>query len=147
MAKFSAKPLQWAKRGECIVCISHQVDTAGYPVIRRKGKFGRIGRLMLRRKYGKLGKLVMRHTCDNRNCISPAHIIIGTRTDNMRDMISRGRKRLGRSAKLSLELVEAAKCMRHEGWTNGQIARQFGVCIGTISEAVNGHTWKVMTSA
>lgn len=96
---------------------------------------------MLRRRYGKLGKLVMRHTCDNRTCISPAHIIVGTRTDNMRDMLSRGRKRLGKTAKLNHELVEAAKSMRHEGWTVRQIASQFGVCLDTISKAINGHTW------
>ena len=88
---FRPKPIAWIKDGDCMICTSHRPDTAGYPCIRRNGKSGRIGRLILRRKHGKLGKLVMRHTCDNRMCISPAHIIIGTRMDNIRDMIERGR--------------------------------------------------------
>lgn len=36
------------------------------------------------------GKLV-RHTCDNRICCNPSHLILGTSKDNMRDMYSRGR--------------------------------------------------------
>lgn len=31
------------------------------------------------------------HTCDNKLCVNPNHIFIGTRSDNMNDMISKGR--------------------------------------------------------
>jgi hypothetical protein len=37
----------------------------------------------------------IRHTCDNRRCCNPAHVIVGTRLDNVRDMVSRGRNRNG----------------------------------------------------
>jgi hypothetical protein len=88
---FRPKPITWIRDGECMICTSHRCDTSGYPSANRDGKFSRIGRLILRRKYGKLGKLVMRHTCDQRLCINPAHLLIGTRMDNIQDMIQRGR--------------------------------------------------------
>lgn len=36
------------------------------------------------------GKLVL-HTCDNRLCVNPDHLYIGTYIDNRADMLSRGR--------------------------------------------------------
>ena len=31
------------------------------------------------------------HACDNRKCINPEHLSVGTRSDNMRDCASKGR--------------------------------------------------------
>ena len=33
------------------------------------------------------------HTCDVRNCINPEHLFLGTQSDNIRDMATKGRHR------------------------------------------------------
>lgn len=75
--------------------------------------------------------LDVRHTCDNRRCINPEHLLLGTRLDNMQDAVARGRQARGSrlphtkvSALVEAEIVALAKA----GVKYKDVATLFGIC-------------------
>lgn len=88
------------------------------------------------------------HRCDNPACVNPAHLFLGTHLENAADRESKGRGRspgspgqLNPKAKLSLEQVLSARALVLAGISRAEIARQWGVCKGTVARAVKGTTW------
>ena len=93
------------------------------------------------------------HRCDNRKCVNPNHLFIGTRADNMQDAKSKGRLSTGEShsakvrgslsgsSKLSEEDVITIKELLANGVFGAEIARRYGVDKSTISCITTGKTW------
>lgn len=103
------------------------------------------------------------HRCDNRRCVNPSHLFLGTQMDNMRDKIAKGRASCGEKHSLAtkiktprgsqnptaklveadipqiLELAKAGKFQR-------EIAAQFGVSKTAIGYILRGRNWKHLTS-
>jgi hypothetical protein len=85
----------------CFEVISHKPGSNGYITIRywRLGENGRphpdrgsAHRFIYEKNHGPIPDgLVIRHTCDNKKCINPAHLIIGTQKENLQDCFDRGR--------------------------------------------------------
>jgi hypothetical protein len=82
------------------------------------------------------------HACDNRACVNPAHLFIGTRADNMQDMIRKGRDPKP-NARLTPEQIKVIRCRWTAGGiTHTKLAAEYGVCRQAIGKIVNRMRWK-----
>ena len=86
------------------------------------------------------------HTCDNRICVNPDHLFIGSRSDNMQDCSKKGRLRPGHlflsgekniNAKLKKGDIYRILLLKSEGKTMGKIAQLFNVAPCTLFRAIN----------
>jgi hypothetical protein len=94
--------------------------------------------------------LVAMHICDNRLCVNPNHIVLGTNRANMYDMKRKHRSPSGErhhAAKLTMEqahrIREAAKTFDYA--THGQLAKQFGVSRSTVTKILSGQAYRTGT--
>ena len=91
---------------------------------------------------------VVRHTCDNRACCNPNHLIKGSPKDNVRDCIERGRlsNRAGEMngrAVLSKQAVLDIRKIHSSGmWSYGLLSQLFDVPRSTIINVIKHRTWK-----
>ena len=65
----------------------------GYGKVRYKGRLDCAHRASFEIAFGRIGEgLHICHKCDVPACINPDHLFAGTRQDNMRDMVKKGRE-------------------------------------------------------
>lgn len=86
---------------------------------------------------------VICHKCDVPACINPAHLFKGTRLDNNRDKVAKGRQFRGGThprSKLTEDDVGRILSMRH--MTGKAVAGIFGVNQSTIARIWSGDRWK-----
>lgn len=92
---------------------------------------------------------VVRHTCDNRICCNPAHLIDGTQKENIQDSIIKGRFSfppiLRGEAHGEAVLTEAEVHEIRRRRTNGEkliaIAREFGISESLVGVITRGEGW------
>ncbi len=115
----------------------------GYGSIRIDGKAMRAHRVAYELEKGEIPDgMLLRHTCDNRECVNPDHLIPGTSKDNTNDALVRGRHVCGDKhfkAKLSNHAVTAIRAAFDAGVPGRFLAKQFGVTESMISQIKNGN--------
>ena len=87
------------------------------------------------------------HTCDNRACVNPAHLWLGTNDDNIADMLRKRRNARGErmgSAKLRPEQVIA---IRQSSGASRKIAAQYGVSSRCILQIRRGVSWRHLSAS
>lgn len=93
------------------------------------------------------------HRCDNRRCINPEHLFVGTRLENMQDCKTKGRTAVGAmlndrkgdaagAAKLTWDQVRRIRQERPRGAKARAAAASLGVSVDNIRKIIAGITWK-----
>lgn len=96
------------------------------------------------------GKQVL-HRCDNRCCVNPDHLFLGTHKDNMADMAAKGRaaRSPGPSnpshAKLTEDDVRTMLGLRAAGEKVLTLAAKFSVSKGMVQHICHGRKWAHVT--
>ncbi len=111
------------------------------------GKTCRSHRIAWELHFGDIpDNLCVCHECDNPKCVNPNHLFLGTHTDNMQDMIRKGRGAKGvyriNNPKLSPDQIieirikyAAGKCSQEN------LGRRYNISETQIGRIVRGEQW------
>ena len=108
------------------------------------GKFQIDGKAMPAHRFayanfvGEIGDLHVLHKCDNRKCVNPEHLFLGTIADNVADMDAKGRR--NPHPKITHDMAGAMRKLRAERYSQQHIADQFGVSQALVSRMLRGIT-------
>lgn len=88
--------------------------------------------------------LCVLHSCDNRGCVNPDHLSLGTKLDNAQDARSRGRIPMGAdrpSSKLTPDAVLKIRAARAAGESFKAIGRRFNISAQTVHKIHHRRLW------
>lgn len=112
----------------------------GYGVISVKCKKWSTHRLAYTLTHGEIpaGMLVC-HKCDNRKCINPDHLFLGTVKDNALDAARKGRLSYSKPKKIAADKCNEIVTLLTAGSSYGEIAVAFNVSRQSIANFVARH--------
>lgn len=94
-----------------------------------------------------LSDLHVLHRCDNRCCVNPEHLFLGSNRDNIADKVAKGRQARNAGIKHpSVKLTEEqALAVYADQRPFSEIARSFGLTRGTVVGIKSGKSWAFLT--
>lgn len=131
-------------RGECWEWQGPFFKATGYGAFWMDGQNRGAHRVAWEMTHGPIPKgVVIRHTCDNRRCVNPHHLVSGSQSDNMADMVGRGRSMVGErnhQCKLSSMQVLAMRG-RWPQESMRALATEYGVSRRLVGMIVHRQKW------
>lgn len=86
--------------------------------------------------------MVVCHTCDNRICVRPDHLFLGTQAENVADRDAKGRAARGERQWKARLTEQDVRYIRASGKTAYRLAKDFGMDKSTIQAVLNRESWK-----
>lgn len=121
----------------------------GYGHLRWKNKYISAHRASYMLFHGEIQKnLVVCHKCDNPPCVNPDHLFIGTRKDNMQDMIKKGRAHFVAQynhpmKKINFDIAEKIRMLiKNKEKSICEISKEFNLSKDYIYNIKNNKVWK-----
>lgn len=139
---------------KCLRLLNYRYNAKGYLQVWFEDKAYLLTRLILEHRlerklvYGMDNRLTDEcalHHCDQRFCINPDHLFLGTRTDNAKDRDRKDRQARGEtqgSSKLTEKDVLEIRKLRSLGVTQTELGIRFGTSQGNIWHIVHHSSWK-----
>ena len=125
----------------------------GYGAFYGDGTMLRAHRVSYELHYGPIPKqdsyhgMCVCHSCDNKLCVNPDHLFLGTHQDNMDDMYDKGRDvplagiRNGNSKLTESDVLNIRKVSKHGLVTQKNLSILYGVSVQLISRVINRGIW------
>lgn len=138
------RPIQYQiSDSGCWNCISHSETRGGYLQLGRNGKKQRVHRYVYKlfKRIDIPSEIQVCHTCDNRKCINPNHMFLGTAKDNVWDMIKKGRQPKGETNSRAKLTNEIAAAIRSDTRTLSEIAKDYNLSFGHVGAIRRGEKW------
>lgn len=144
-----AKPLDLTvtvDESGCHICTSHAADAGGYPQTKKKGKAVRLHRVIYEEVHGQVpaGRVVS-HSCGNRMCLNPAHLVARTPAEVAVARVDSGRSAKGTRNGRAKLTEDAVRAIRGSAESRTALARRFGVDPRVIRDVQEGRTWAHVT--
>lgn len=90
--------------------------------------------------------LCVLHTCDNRKCVNPSHLFLGTKKDNTQDMVKKNRRFSPNSVGSSnghskLTEQEVLQIRSLSNTDRKKLAQQFNIHLAQVYKIINRKQW------
>lgn len=121
------------------------IDGPGYGIVSIKRRSTKAHRFSWELHRGPIPDgLCVCHVCDNRLCINPDHLFLGTKLDNCRDMYSKGRNVNNSGVKhWHAKITEAqARKIKRSRLLGHVLMKRYGLSKAQISAIRTGRSWK-----
>jgi hypothetical protein len=133
-------------RDDCWLWKSHRINS-GYGELRFTYHGRRIALRAHRAAYEAFVEdiphgLHVCHSCDNRLCVNPDHLFLGTYHDNMADMVRKGRANGSHGTQRYTLTSADVAAIRTSTLTHRELAVEHGVGVQQIRRIRSGRSWR-----
>jgi len=82
------------------------------------------------------------HRCDNRKCVRPDHLFLGSAAENAADMVAKNRQAKGTALGTAKLTDDQARAIRYDARSHRKIGADYGVSHTVVWQIKTGQIWR-----